>query len=113
MLLAWQLRAIWPTLLHSLHIGKPSLCGGRCAGVRNCVCRGGGEGGGIEFCRVMKPNFAESLINISFRKNVGERGGRGKKVTKRIVIFPNIQIFFRTYHNFSQNTNFFPTYLDF
>jgi hypothetical protein len=51
MLLAWQLRAIWPTLLYSLHIGKPSLCGGRCAGVRNCVCRGGG--------RAVVLNFAE------------------------------------------------------
>ena len=34
-----------------------------------------GRGGVSEFCRVMKANFAESLINISFPKNVGEGGG--------------------------------------
>ena len=65
-------------------------------------------GGGVE------SHFAESLINISFPKNVGEREGEVTKIfpdiqifSGHIRIFPNIPKFFRTYHIFSRNTNIF------
>ena len=53
----------------------------------------GGGGGVSEFCRVMKENVAESVINISFPKNVGEGGGGGMGGAKFFPIykfFPDI-----------------------
>jgi hypothetical protein len=54
----------------------------------------GGGGGVSEFCRVMKENVAESVINISFPKNVGEGGGGGGGGGMEVAKFFPIYKFF-------------------
>jgi hypothetical protein len=71
-----------------------------CRGVARPLFEWGG-GGVSSFCQVINPNFAESLqslINISFPKIVGERGGDGRS-----------PIFFRTYKKFSEHILIFRT----